>query len=205
MRKYLKESTLSVIADAIADTVVIRYDDYGTSRDERKKPDMRQHSVLRSVTLGALLGLNWGEETRSDRGREDAIINAAEFTLLCCWPEKEGEKVNGYDSIYNPLRAVSETWRLASECTRKGSLTDWCSRMIWRMFPDWRDFLDDVMAYPDQPEDWTPYTCPDDAAVTLDGWKECGMADDMPAQDAGLLFLLWNLYVSDHAAGKEAV
>lgn len=205
MRKYLTEKTLSAIADAIAETVVIRYDDNGSSRDERVKPTVQQRQVLRSVALGALLGLNWGEDNRSDRGREDAIINTAEFTLLCCWPKKDGECVNGYDSIYNPLRAVVEVWRLASEGTRNGSITDWCSRSVWHMFPAWLDFLNAIMAYPDRPEDWTLYVSPDDTAVTLDAWKECGIEDDMPVQDAGLQFLLWNLYVSDYAPEKGVI
>lgn len=201
MRKYLKETTLSAIADAIAETVVIRYNDNGSSRDERQTPTVQQRQVIRSVALGALLGLNWGEDNRSDRGREDAIINTAEFTLLCCWPKKDGECVNGYDSIYNPLRAVVEVWRLASEGTRNGSR----SLSVWHMFPEWLDFLNAILAYPDRPEDWTPYASPDEAAVTLDAWKECGIVDDMPAQDAGLLFLLWNLYVSDYAPEKGVI
>lgn len=195
MRIHLSETTLTAIADAIASTVVIRKYTGGTSVDIRQTPTKAQRSAIHAAALGSLLGLDWGEDTRNNKGggREDAIINTAEFFLLCT-----SDDINGYDTIYNPLKAVTEVWRLASEAgKRNGTLTDWCARLVWSLFPDWRDLFDGVMAYA-QPEEWFMLGNLAEAETTMEAWQRDGITDGLPAPDVGLLFLLWNLYVSDH-------
>lgn len=195
-RIHLPESTLRLLAEGIANRVTIRYYDGGTSHDYTCDSTPEDRSAIFPVAFGSLLGLNYGEEARSGDG-EQVVMNTAEFTIMHLLP-----RVNTYDTIYNPLRAVLEAWRVASSAVRpRSSLSDWASRYIWDRFPDWLDFLNGVMAYP-QPDNWVPYTCPDDAAVTLEAWKCDGIAKDMPAQDAGMLFLMWNLYVSDRSAAE---
>ena len=195
MRIHLTETTLRLIADAIASTVVIRsYDKYG-SVDTRRPSTKKQRQAVKTAAYAGLLGLNWGEDNRSDKGREDAILNTVEFMVAVA--DTGSDDLNGYDTIYNPMKAVIEAWRLASERTWNGSYTDVFAGMFRDMFRKLYDLVDSFMDYA-QDEEYGPLFTIDDAQVALDGWKECGALEEIPEEqhDAGLVFLLWNMYVS---------
>lgn len=195
MRIYLPETTLRLIADAIASTVVIRTYVNGSSQDTKHTPTEKQRQAVKTAAYAGLLGLNWGESNRSDKGREDAILNTVEFMLMVS--DTGSAEINGYDTIYNPLKAAVEAWRLASERTRNGSYTDVFAGMFRDMFRELYDLIDSFMDYA-QDDEYGPLFTIDDAQVTLEGWKECGAMEKIPEEqhDAGLVFLLWNMYVS---------
>ena len=108
MRKHMSETELKSIAEGISESIVIRYYDGGTSHDVRRVPTTEQKETLYKILFGALLGLNWGETNRSNKIAEDAIINAAEFTTHLFLPD-----INGYDSVYIPLRKAVSEWEQA--------------------------------------------------------------------------------------------
>ena len=197
MRIHLPEETINLLADAIASKITIRTWTGGTSHDVTTTPTAAQRKTVKNVAKGALLGLRWGEDTRANvGGREQAIIEAVEFILLCSLPD-----VNSYDTIYNPLLAVTEIWRLASEHTWRGSRTDWAARLFRDRFPAWCDVIGSNFEYC-QDEDWTPLNL-EDAKVQLDGMQESGMLESIPEaqQDAGMLYLVWNMHVLEHLKG----
>lgn len=192
MRQPLPETTLRLLADAIAARTTFRSYDNGNSSDTTEHSTPAFRAAIYPVALGTLLGLNYGDDARSaSPDVERIILNTAEFTLM-----QAASGVNGYDTIYNPLRAVLDIWRLASDPCRS-SASSWASRLIWDRFPAWRDFFDELMPY-SQPDEWCMLPDVRTAESTLSDWHSSGLDEGLPAHDAGLLFLLWNLYVSDH-------
>ena len=79
MRKYMHESALREIAQEHSKYIDIRTMDGGNSHDTTRKATKKQSEILYGVLYGALLGLNWGEECRSNPKMEQAIVDAAEF------------------------------------------------------------------------------------------------------------------------------
>jgi hypothetical protein len=93
--KQLKE-----IARDIAGSIVIReYDTRGNSSDIRRASTEIERDIIRKIAYGAMLAY------RCDDTQIHGILDMAEFTLHQFIPE-----VNAYDTIYIPLRKVTETW-----------------------------------------------------------------------------------------------
>ena len=118
-RQYQHEATLKEWAENIASVVWIRPEEGHPKYREgdfKRKPTKKQHDALFYVAYGALLGLNWGEEVRRDdvigRAKAQAIIDSAEFTadLLLQNLLKEDERLQGYMSIYCPLKEAVRNW-----------------------------------------------------------------------------------------------
>lgn len=198
MRKCLHESVLSAIADRISQTITVHKHYDGGTEHVTRTAFPTERARIRSVALGALQGLNWGDDTRSALGgREQAILDTAEFIMMQFIP-----CANAYDTLYNPLRAVTEAWRIASE-HQTGYASEWATETVWRLFPEWHDFLLSVTAYVDE-ADLGLYSRPGEAKTTIEDWKKWGL-EGLPAEDPGLLWLFWNLYmVSDLKITKEA-
>lgn len=203
MRTYLPETTLRLIADTIASTVTVRTYVNGSSQDTKQVPTEKQRQAIKTDAYAGLLGLNLGEANRSDKGREDAILNTTEFMLMVS--DTGSDEINGYDTIYNPLKATVEAWRLASERTRNGSYTDVFAGQFQAMFQDLYDLIDHFMDYA-QDEEYGPMFTLEDAQVQLEGWQECGALEDIPEeqQDAGLMYLLWNMFITEYPEQMEA-
>lgn len=203
MRTYLPETTLRLIADVIASTVTVRTYVNGSSQDTKQAPTEKQRQAVKTAAYAGLLGLNWGESNRSDRGREDAILNTTEFMLMVS--DTGSDEINGYDTIYNPLKATVEAWRLASERTRNGSYTDVFAGQFQAMFQDLYDLIDHFMDYA-QDEEYGPLFTLEDAQVQLEGWQECGALEDIPEsmQDAGLMYLMWNMFITEYPEKMES-
>jgi len=197
MRIHLNETTMNLLADAIADRVTVRTWDNGNSYDYTGDSTPEDRSAIRSVAMGILLGLNYGDEARSMTGEALRVsLNTAEFILMQSLP-----CVNTYDTIYNPLRAVMQVWESASAPEQWNNprvlVSGWASAYIWRRFQAWHGFFSDLMAY-EPAECYYPLRSLEEAETTLEAWRADGIAEDLPAQDAGMLFLLWNLYIADH-------
>lgn len=105
IRDHMTEEELRTWARDIAGSIMIRTYDNGNSNDTRRTTTTKEYEIIFKIAFGALLGLNYGEDTRRSREREQAIIDSAEFTLDLFIPE-----ANGYDTIYNPLRRCLEQW-----------------------------------------------------------------------------------------------
>ena len=106
IRANQKESVLEGWARVIATgPITVRSYEDGNSRDTLHLPTKEEAKILFNIAFGALLGLNWGENCRSNPNMEQAIIDAAEFTLGQFMPG-----VNCYDTIYTPLKKVLAEW-----------------------------------------------------------------------------------------------
>ncbi len=112
MRIYKQEAELRAIAERLSDTITVETDNGEVTR----KPTKRQHNILYGLLYGALLGLNWGESTRSNPQMEEAILNATEFQGLVMMPTvlKDGERLQSYLSLYLPLKGVLREWEQAA-------------------------------------------------------------------------------------------
>jgi len=191
MKIHLHESTLKAIAEAIAARTTIRTYTDGTSNDNTRQSSPAERAAIFPVTMGALLTINYHTPTDAYTA---AVLDMAEYTLMQAVP-----RANTYDTIYNPLQAVLEAWRAASEGT-PSYLTQWAAAAVWRLFPDWHDFIRSVFAYESE-ESFVPLPDLNAAADTVASWHKAGI--DTPSPDAGLLFVLYNLYVLEHKAGRE--
>lgn len=96
--KY-NEAQLKEIARDIAGSIVIRDYVNGNSRDTRRETTDKEKEIIRNIAYGAMLAYGWVG------GNIQSILDTAEFTLRQFLPN-----ANGYDSIYIPLRKVTETW-----------------------------------------------------------------------------------------------
>lgn len=114
MREYQRETTLKEWAETIAETITI--DNGWHEAETKRKATKREHETLRDVAYGALLALNWGEEIRDEsnagQAKVQAVLDCAEFTadLLFDRLLPDGKKLQGYISIYCPLRKALEAW-----------------------------------------------------------------------------------------------
>ena len=98
--KY-NESQLKEIARDIAGSIMIRSYDRGNSRDDRRETTKEEREIIQNIAYGAMLAYSY----RSNGGSIDSILDTAEFTLKQFIPN-----CNSYDTIYIPLRKVTETW-----------------------------------------------------------------------------------------------
>ena len=98
--KY-NEKQLKEIARDIAGSIVIRDYVNGNSRDTRRETTLPEKEIIQNIAYGAMLAYAY----RNNGGSIDSILDTAEFTLHQFIPN-----ANGYDTIYIPLRKVTETW-----------------------------------------------------------------------------------------------
>lgn len=105
VREHKTESELKAMAQEMASTIVIRTYHGGNSKDTRRTPTPSESEAIYKVAISALLGLNWGEDVRSSRLAEQAIIDTAEFAI-----NQFIDNVNGYDTIYIPLKRIVKNW-----------------------------------------------------------------------------------------------
>lgn len=105
IRRPYSEDQLRAMAESISATITIRTDDNGCSGNVTRKTSPAEKKKLFAIAYGALLGLDYGESTRSDRASEQAICDTVEFIFDLAFPQ-----ANGYDSIYCPLKEALNGW-----------------------------------------------------------------------------------------------
>lgn len=110
MRKYMNGNTLKEIAELHSTHITVIKPNNGG--EEYRKTTKRQRETLCGIFYGALLGLNWGEEIRSNDKMAEAIVEATEFQadILMEPLLREGETLQGYLSVYIPLNRILKTW-----------------------------------------------------------------------------------------------
>lgn len=187
-RYHMTEAALAIIARRISKEITIRTYVDGTSEDITSEANNHQQEILHKIAFGALLGLNWGGEVVQSKSMEQAILDSSEFTLMQFIPG-----VNGYDSLYNKLRAVLEAWK-AHERTP----SEWSLRKMWELFPEEMSCLDDWLAYADMDE-ITTIDNVEDATIQCEEMKKTlEDADEIFPEDLEnphILMMLWNQYV----------
>ena len=105
VRRFYPEDKLREMAEEISGSLYLRECEEGC---EHRRPTTEvEKRILFDIAFGALLGLNYGEQVRSDRNLEQAILNTVDFTSNLMLPG-----TNGYDTIYNPLMKALGEWEL---------------------------------------------------------------------------------------------
>lgn len=99
-QKY-NSNQIDEIARDIAGSIVIREYIGGNSYDTRRESTPEEKSIIKNIARAAMVSYGYcsGENTSG------TILNTAEFMLHQFLPN-----ANGYDTIYIPLRKVTETW-----------------------------------------------------------------------------------------------
>ena len=105
-RKYKKFEQIQTMADELASTIVIRtYDENGNSHDVRRKPlSAEEREKLRGIFYMTLVTINRNRDV-NEVGYVQGVIDMAEFMI-----DKLIPYVNGYDSMYLPLKRVVKEW-----------------------------------------------------------------------------------------------
>lgn len=112
MRKMKSEIELRQIARELSARPLTICQGLFSGKEEKRMPSEKQMELAYNVIYGTLLGLNWGESTRSNSTSEQAIVDSAEFTydLVMGTTLPEGESVNGYLGLYCPVKEVLRNW-----------------------------------------------------------------------------------------------
>ena len=114
MRKVKKESELKELAKKISESIVIRTEVDGTSKDTRRETTSLEKKILHRILYAALLAMN--EALLNCRDEKEyntaacAIVNAAEYTTKQFITE-----CNGYLTVYIPLNTVLDEWEKEDE------------------------------------------------------------------------------------------
>ena len=88
------------LALKISETIVIRDYVNGSSRDTRRLSTKDERGIIYNIAYAALTAYGYRN------GDFNGILDMAEFSLM----NFLGHNVNTYDTIYIPLRKVTETW-----------------------------------------------------------------------------------------------
>jgi hypothetical protein len=90
------EQELREYANKRAESIVVRtYNEHG-SRDDRRKTTKTEKRIISAVILGGLLAIRDGADRQS-------VQDACEYVGKLLIPA-----MNGYDTIYNPIREYRE-------------------------------------------------------------------------------------------------
>ena len=95
--KY-SDNELKDLAESISKTIEIRSYKNGSSVDMARKSSLPEKEIIKKIAYASMLSYN------RESSDIDSILYTAEFTLVQFIPD-----ANGYDSIYIPLRKVTET------------------------------------------------------------------------------------------------
>ena len=97
------ESQLKKIATDFSSTIVIRSYKEGSSSDIRREATLPEREILQKIIFAAMI--SYGYRSEKNNGSIEAVLDMAEFTCHQFLPE-----CNAYDSVYTPLRQITETY-----------------------------------------------------------------------------------------------
>ena len=100
--KFTSED-LKKIADEYSNEVVIRTYTNGNSSDDRREATLPEKEIVFKILYAAMIA--YGYRSEQNGGSIDAVLDMAEFTCHQFLPD-----VNAYDTIYIPLRKITQTW-----------------------------------------------------------------------------------------------
>ncbi len=110
-RKYLHPDALYDQADAIAASITERFCENGSSRDVTRDTTPEERQTIRRIALSALNTINNISvvvmEASRRKAMDQAVIDMAEYTI-----DSFLHDVNGYDTIYIPLKNLLRDWEL---------------------------------------------------------------------------------------------
>lgn len=130
---HYTQETIKTIAQRIAETISVRSYERGNSHDERRKTTQEEQEKIFAVVFGAIANLNhciysYGHSYGKSRDGEintmmQTVRDTAEWTIDELIKLEDGEQVNGYDTVYCPVWAMSEMlWKEESDFTRRYSV-----------------------------------------------------------------------------------
>ena len=95
----ITDQELREYAEKQAETIVIRtYDERGNSNDERRTSTEAEKQIISSIIYGGLLAIRSGADEKS-------VADACEYIGYIQMRNVVADgKMNGYDSIYRPIR-----------------------------------------------------------------------------------------------------
>lgn len=93
------EKELKEYAQQVGKEIVIRKYINGNSEDTRRQTNKEESKLIASVVYGSLLAINQKADLQSDL---QSVADAAEYIIRQLLPE-----VNGYDTIYLPIKEYS--------------------------------------------------------------------------------------------------
>jgi len=95
----ITDQELRFYAEKQAETIVIRtYDERGNSNDDRRASTEAEKQIISSIIYGGLLAIRSGADEKSVADACEYIGNIQMRNVV-----KVG-RMNGYDSIYRPIR-----------------------------------------------------------------------------------------------------
>lgn len=104
-REFAKKYTgsqLREIARDYSSSIVIRSYKDGSSSDDRRPATKPEREILENILYAAMVAYLYRSEDNG--GSIEAVLDMAEFTCHQFLPE-----CNAYDTIYTPLRKITET------------------------------------------------------------------------------------------------
>lgn len=127
---HYEQETIKTIAERIAETISVRSYEEGNSRDYRRIATDDEQEKIFSVVFGAIGNLNYhiysyGHSYGKSRDGEIKTMmqtarDTAEWTIDQLIKLENGEEINGYDTVYCPIWAMSEMlWNEESDFTRR--------------------------------------------------------------------------------------
>ena len=189
MKNVISEKAIAIIARHLCQSITIRtYDDAGNSFDNHREANSQEQDILFKIAQGALLGINYC--ARNNKDMVQAILDSSEFTLMHFIPG-----VNGYDSLYAKLKAVTDIWE---DSTGDKTLSHWQLTGIWNLFDKEMRTIDDWLDYAD--EDSLVTMDREGAETQIEEMKvtfQDDLGDELPEdlEDPDIMMLLWNAYV----------
>jgi len=107
VRKDITEQEIREYAEKQAETIVIRtYDEKGNSNDDRRASTEDEKRILFSIIYGGLLAIRSGADEKS-------VAAACEYIGYIQMRNVVTDgRMNGYDSIYRPIRDFDSSRRV---------------------------------------------------------------------------------------------
>lgn len=96
--EYMNETDIKSYAEKTAKTAVERSWRNGNSKDTRRRATAKERQIVSGLIASALMAAS-----DSDWESAHGAADCAEYALMYLLPEKDGKRLNGYDTVYIPV------------------------------------------------------------------------------------------------------